>query len=615
MNKISTAILAASLVLSCCFALPAGAQTGTEEQQKGPEVTWQATGPIEGGYVTCLALTKTGDILAGTTSGLFKSSDNGGHWERLVKQLEHKYIWSIAVTPKGHILAKESQALYRSTDGGTNWSTVKIPTQYDKYPIESLIATSKGTIFVNAAERRLLRSTDDGFTWKDVTTGLPPKYIHKVVGGLDGTVFVATPDGVFRSSDNGDHWMRAGKIDDTFFLAVDTNGRILAKRIGELYISNDNGESWTRVGPSLSGFDERLIVVKGGTLISGSSQGLSKLTAGNEKWDRIDAVSVAVSDMLTGRDGSIFAATGGCGVLKSTDGGEHWTKANTGLTAASVYGITIGNNGQIFAAGPGVWRSTDNGKTWQDLSGGPSLSMVMSVAINSNGHIFAGTLGGRIFRSTDGKSWTELQLGQECRQIDAVAVSPKGSIFVVGNGIFRSTDNGDNWYSLSGNKQSDFADMKSIAFGANGRIFAGNERGSIFFSNDNGDHWQKIDDAALKACKYRIFGLAADTSSVVYAACQGQGVFKSTDNGVTWTKLNLDAPYIYRIALDKSGNLYVGDGGGVVLSTDGGSHGTRIRNGLPISDFMSVTTDQSGYAYCGALGYGVYRTTTPVAKQ
>ena len=72
--------------------------------------------------------------------------------------------------------------------------------------------------------------------------------------------------------------------------------------------------------------------------------------------------------------------------------------------------------------------------------------MINSLAINDNGHIFAGGLNG-IFRSTDnGDNWTGTNVSAT---VLALAINDSGHIFagslIV---VFRSTDNGDNWTEL-----------------------------------------------------------------------------------------------------------------------------------------------------------------------
>ncbi|MGE5449494.1 MAG: T9SS type A sorting domain-containing protein, partial [Bacteroidales bacterium] len=66
---------------------------------------------------------------------------------------------------------------------------------------------------------------------------------------------------------------------------------------------------------------------------------------------------------------------------------------------------------------------------------------VSSLAINSGGHIFAGTYEGGVFRSTDnGENWTPINAGLTNPMVSSLGVSPSGHIFAgtTGSGVFRS---------------------------------------------------------------------------------------------------------------------------------------------------------------------------------
>src|SRR5207249_2650015 len=72
--------------------------------------------------------------------------------------------------------------------------------------------------------------------------------------------------------------------------------------------------------------------------------------------------------------------------------------------------------------------------------------------INSSGDIFAGTPGGGVYRSTDdGDNWTLVDNGLTNTWVTALAINSSGDIFAatLGGGAFRSTDNGDSWTQLN----------------------------------------------------------------------------------------------------------------------------------------------------------------------
>ena len=65
------------------------------------------------------------------------------------------------------------------------------------------------------------------------------------------------------------------------------------------------------------------------------------------------------------------------------------------------------------------------------------------------GDIFAATWGSGVFRSTDnGENWIEVNVGITEPYIISLAINASGDIFAgadFGGGVFRSTNNGDSW--------------------------------------------------------------------------------------------------------------------------------------------------------------------------
>jgi photosystem II stability/assembly factor-like uncharacterized protein len=76
-----------------------------------------------------------------------------------------------------------------------------------------------------------------------------------------------------------------------------------------------------------------------------------------------------------------------------------------------------------------------------------------------------------------------------------------------------------------------------------------------------------------------------DQANTVYVGCDVGGIYKSTDNGRTWTIKNkgLSDYYVQDIAYDPHHpeTLYAATRGGVFKSTDGGEHWTLKRDSFP----------------------------------
>jgi photosystem II stability/assembly factor-like uncharacterized protein len=211
-----------------------------------------------------------------------------------------------------------------------------------------------------------------------------------------------------------------------------------------------------------------------------------------------------------------------------------------------------------------LWGTAERGvmATWQSRGpwnvGGRTRTLVIDVT-DSN-HLLAGGVSGGIWESTDGgQSWVRrtpmnahpgvVSIAQDTRpghtnvwyalsgEIYGTSASGGGS-FYLGDGMFKSVDNGQTWTALTSTN-------------------AGNPSS---FSTVWQSGWRVITDPT-----------APDNQDVVYVATYGV-VWKSTNGGSTWTNLrgtanSANPSYFTDVAITPTGVLYA------VLSSEGNPKG------------------------------------------
>jgi photosystem II stability/assembly factor-like uncharacterized protein len=243
------------------------------------------------------------------------------------------------------------------------------------------------------------------------------------------------------------------------------------------------------------------------------------------------------------------------------------------LTAAGIPGDPT--TYYFGATGGGVWKSTDGANTWSpvfDKDGSPSIGSI-AVAVSDPNIVYVGTgeacirgnisHGDGVWKSLDaGKSWKNIGL-KDSRAIGKVIVNPRNPdiVFVAAlghpfgpnteRGVFRTTDGGRSWDKVLYKDENTGAidvtfnpENPNILFASMWEVrrtpwtlSSGGPGSGVYRSTDAGATWKRLEEHGLPKGPYGRIGLAAAAhSDRVYAlieAKEGGGLYRSDDGGYT----------------------------------------------------------------------------------
>ncbi len=138
-------------------------------------------------------------------------------------------------------------------------------------------------------------------------------------------------------------------------------------------------------------------------------------------------------------------------------------------------------------------------------------------------------------------------------------------------------------------------------------LFAVNDYGEVYRSTDNGTSWTPVNSGLTNAF---VLSLAVSGTNLFAGTVYGAGVFLSTDNGTSWTPVDSGLTNTYVLSLAVSGtNLFAGTfyGSGVFLSTNNGTIWTPVDSGLTNTNILSLDVSETNL-FAGT-GAGIFLST------
>lgn len=571
-------------------------------QEKGFEMmspfdTWTNIGPTTAFYFSYSNITSrmatvqydpnNGNIIyiGGAFGGVWKSTDAGLTWTAKSDNEVSLSSGSIAIDPAN------SNIIYYGTGE----------------------ATYSGASYYG---RGLLKSTNGGDSWTNITSGLPTSsYTSRLVVRPNNSTHLLAAmgtSGLYRSTNSGVSWSQivSGRCDDVIFSP--TGDTAYAVGSGTGYRVSVNGGASFVSNPTLSmGTRNHISVCKSSpnvmycAVYSGSTISVYKSVNAGSTFSQIVigqnfSGSQAWYDfyMYVSPFDPDYAYVGSIDIWRTTNGGTtNFTNITNGYSGGNVhvdqqnFAFHPTDPNQILSVNDGgIWKSTNKGTSWTNQNTNQTLTQFYRIAADPSNvnHVLGGTQDNGTQRTLGTQNWTAAFGGDGAE----VCFHAKNNSYVLGesqnNGVQRSTNGGASWSSATSGLSGSASWVAPILSHPDSAGIFYTARSLVFKTTNWGANWFSISSGTSGTI--REMAISKSSANLMYAS-SGSFIYKSTNRGYTYSSVTTGLPGRTITSINvhpDSSQVAVltlsGFGGGhIYKTTNGGSSWNDVSGNLPDS--------------------------------
>lgn len=583
--------------------------------------------------------------------GVYKSTDAGKSWKKMGLDAT-QHISRIVVNPKdpndllvgaqGALYSKSKErGIYKSTDGGVTWKNVLYVNDQTGCVELSMDMNNPRIIYAamwehgrrpwqvisGGAGSGLYKSTDGGDTWERLTNGLPKEM---------GKMSIA----VCRSNS------------DKVYALIESDSE---KEAGGLFVSNNAGASWSRITNDHRLVQRAWYYIELFTdplndqVIYVLSAPALRSMDGGKTWENLGGTHGDFHDLWINPKNSknmVIANDGGASV--TVNFGKTWSLQNN-MPTAQFYRINVDNqfpyriyagqqdNTSVAITHRELGGGTISTSSWTASAGGESAFLAFNP--DDPRYVMGGSYQGTIeVLDTKASASTNIMaapiqyLGRDAKDMkyrynwNAPIIWSKHEPNTFYHGaqvLLKTTDMGKTWKEVSPDLTRNEKEKQgkpgvpytNEAVGAEnygtlayvlespyekGVIWTGSDDGLVYLTRDNGATWTNVTPVGLQECLINAIEVSPHDKATAYIATtrykfndHTPGLYKTTDYGKTWVKINngIPANAFTRVVREddvRKDLLFAGTELGLFISFDGGKEWSSCQLNLPVTPITDL---------------------------
>ncbi|NNF02334.1 MAG: T9SS type A sorting domain-containing protein [Bacteroidia bacterium] len=325
--------------------------------------------------------------------------------------------------------------VWKSTNFGSNWTinshwntgtATANGLEYTHADIHALELNPLDNSIWCGSDGGIFRTTNNGTTWTDLSTGLRIMQFYKIAGtpANSNLIIGGTQDNGSNEWDGGssvDHMYGADGM-DCMIDHSNSNIYYFSTQNGGLRKSTNGGSTCSSIKPSGSSgswVTPYVMNPSNSSIIYAGYSDIYKTTNGGTSWSISTTLSGSGALAHGTNNTNRVYASSGSQIYMTNDAGGTWTNVSTGLPSITITDITVNpdNSPEVwvtfggYTAGEKVYRSANAGTSWTNMSGSLPNVPINCIAFEDNNAspddaVYVGADVGIFYRDATLGAWT-----------------------------------------------------------------------------------------------------------------------------------------------------------------------------------------------------------------